>query len=833
MQKDLELDSILQEAREGYQKRIDELKNSLKSISSLEKQQKSDVFSVPIDSDSLKYSTTFRPSTRDMINGLEDLNELQRSSKKSQPEEKKAHHDENHGIQDLYEENLLMRKNIQDLEKMIQKIKSNNEESESVNKDLREKIKDLTHNLNKVSEENLRIKESKAGSSVKDFQSLKNHYKEKIGRMREELIIRDTEIAKIQKELESQVRLQTSVRQVCDSQVKEISEEYARNLKQAGNVHTEELIKLKSSFESLSESQIHEFLMEIQKLQQHLNDCEKSNRLYQEKLEKLIISKEKSEKNLANKEQELKECQVYIKDLKILQNESASKLSSHEKTIKDLQINLQDSQSLIQKFRTETEKLSNLSENQEKTFKEKEKFLESRIKQLSEENSKKQQNINKLIQELETKELDISRSWSQIQEEKSRNKSLIEKHQEYDLDFEDLSRTLETFKTRNSILEDQLNTQAAEMKKKAELEASKFNEKIRKLENELKGLYQENSVQAKELESLKVLCAQVEERQENELKQLVRAHEEKLKEIKKEDRIEYLRLCEALEVTKVNLHHAESAVDRYEKIVKDLENKEKNYLYALKNHEKYKDQVEEANIQYRLLNSKYSKLETRYFKQRENFLNQFKKIKESYKICIRSTIDSFQDFKNFQEKIQINFIKTFNARVEDQKKNLYLSVNKHQNEANSLKIALERHLTQVGLLEKELQNLSSRFRELQDENFKLKKSLDQPEKVKKELQVVLKTFFNSFQVLEAAFLENFEELEVSVRYLKDFIAQDSLQNKAKVQEIVDQARKSIEFYRDKLVKLENDKATELNKSQNELLGLQQRLSQVLEDVVKY
>jgi hypothetical protein len=129
--------------------------------------------------------------------------------------------------------------------------------------------------------------------------------------------------------------------------------------------------------------------------------------------------------------------------------------------------------------------------------------------------------------------------------------------------------------------------------------------------------------------------------------------------------------------------------------------------------------------------------------------------------------------------------------------------------------------------------LSSRFRELQDENFKLKKSLDQPEKVKKELQVVLKTFFNSFQVLEAAFLENFEELEVSVRYLKDFIAQDSLQNKAKVQEIVDQARKSIEFYRDKLVKLENDKATELNKSQNELLGLQQRLSQVLEDVVKY
>lgn len=724
MQEDTELDSILKEARQGYQKRIDQLKNSLKSISAGEKLKFFEPLSeIDINlSNSLKISNRFKPKKTllkkkfdSFDSGIKDFNE-----------NLTGFEIEESGC--LNEEIKVLKNELMEREKIINRMKIEYEKTEKDNLELRDKVRELTICVNMITEENYKLKDERFGDSDKELNEMKLHYKEKIAQMRKEFIIRDTEITKLKKELESQTRLQTSIRQVCELQVKEISQEYSKNLKQAGTYHSEELLRLKLNFENMSESQINEFLSEIQKLRSHISEYERSNQSYQEKLEKIIISKEKLEKILSQKDSELKESQTFIKDLQSKLTEKETKNLLTQKNIQELQLQLKESQHQSHKLKMEIEKISKFIENQEKTFKDKEKVLESKLRQLSEENFKKQLNINKLVQELDDQEKTVSRTKlqyeEQLQEEKSIIYSLQEKHQEYSQDFEELSRTLDTYKHRTYLLEDQLTTQSHEYKKKSDSEANRFKETIKKLENELKSLYHANSVQAKEMEALKLLCVEIEKNQEEDLKNLNQSNEEKLREIKKNDKVEYLKLCDALEASKISLHHAECTIDQMQEVIKDLQQKENFYLHTIKNTQKIKEQLDECLSKYQVLFNNHSVLLNKYSKVRQIVLVKFKKIKDSYKNCVKSTVDLFLEHKNELEVCLAKCVKGTSDRVEEVKKKFGCSQGKYLAEIENLREMMSKNTGQVGLLEQEIQRIYLKYRMIEDENFDLKKRIE-------------------------------------------------------------------------------------------------------------
>lgn len=838
MQKDSELDSILQEARESYQKRIDDLKFSLKTISSQEKDPKSEFEKFSpfknTDSNSLNYSTTFRPSHTELKKSLkpsqsEDFNFSSRIS-----EDRVLANQ--HKFEDLTEEVKHLNIQLSDMQENLERVKSNYEEAENMNTDLRTRIKDLTINLNKASEENSRLKELKNDSSTRELQNLKVHYKKKVARMREELLTRDSEIQKMRKEIDTQSRLQTSIRQVCETQVKEISEEYAKSLKQAGSIHNEEMIKLKLNFDSISEAQIHEFLKEMEVLKAALMDYEQSNMAYKEKFERLILTKEQTDKFLREKEHLLAESQVNTQQLR---KEIERFQNSHlvlEKSLRDKETQLAESQLLIQKLKTEYEKAAKQIEKLQQGILDQGKVYEDRIKHLTEENWKKQQCVNKLLEELDRGERIMSKLKQdfdlQLEEEKTRSHSFEIETQELDSAFNELKRALESLKYKNSLLENQLEVQNSEFKKTQEYENSKHSERIKVLENELKAIYSANSLQAKEVEMLKQLCGEIEVKQEKEIRELIQIHQDNLREMKKGERSEYLKLCEALEATKLSLHHAESNLDNYEKVIKEMKDKEKGYLGVLKNVENYKRQTEEAVAQYRTLTLQYTKTKAQFQNTKDFFLARFKKLKDCYKACIKNSLDHFQEFKNFQEKSLSTLLKTLIFQLESLKNTQSSSTNKMKTENISLKSAFEKAQSQVSILEKELQSYSTRQKHLEDQNRHLQQSLDStnPEIQKSHYVNTLKSLLSSMSLVESCANESFSELEASVLYLKDFITQDGVNSRIKQQDTIEQAKKSIDFYRDKLIKLENEKTSELNRSQNELFSLQQRLSQVLEDI---
>ena len=838
MQKDSELDSILQEARESYQKRIDELKCSLKTISSHEKASKSEYEKFSpfknTGSDTLNYSTTFRPSQTDFQKSLKpsksgDFNFVSRIS-----DDIEAHSQKNN--EELIE--VVRQQNIQltDMQENLERVKSNYEEAENVNSDLRKRIKELTISLNKESEENSRLRELKSEPNVRDLQDLKIHYKKKVSRMREELINRDTENQRMRKELDTQARLQTSIRQVCETEVKEISEEYAKSLKQAGSIHNEEMLKLKKGFDSITEAQIQEFLNEMDALKTALLEYEHANKAYKEKFERLIQSKDQTDKVLQDKEQNLAESQKYAQQLRREIEKLQSSHLTNEKVLRDKENQIAESQLLIQKLKAEYSNALKKIEKYEKSFQDLEKIYEDKIKQLTEENLKKQQCVNKLIEELDREERILSKIKQdfelRLEEERTKSHSFEMESKELDLAFNEIRKALESVKFKNSLLESQLESQSLEFKKSQEYENSKHGERIRILENELKSIYAANTAQAKEMEILKQLCGEIEVKQENEIKELIQNHQDNIRELRKNDRFEYLQLCEALEATKLSLHHAESNLDKYEKVIKDLQSKEKGYLGVIKNVDNYKKQSDEAIAQYRTLSLQYSKSKSNFENTKGYFLARFKKLKDCYKQCIKNALDNFQEFKTFQEKSLSTLLKTLIFQIESMKNTQNSSKQKLLTENNSLKTAFEKAQNRISLLEKELQTYSTRHKHLEDQNTHLQLTieLNDPEKQKSHYLGIIKSLMSNLAGLESSANESFIELENSVVGLKEFITQDAAQNKLKQQDTLEQAKKSIEFYRDKLLKLENEKTSELNRSQNELFGLQQRLSQVLEDI---
>ena len=84
--------------------------------------------------------------------------------------------------------------------------------------------------------------------------------------------------------------------------------------------------------------------------------------------------------------------------------------------------------------------------------------------------------------------------------------------------------------------------------------------------------------------------------------------------------------------------------------------------------------------------------------------------------------------------------------------------------------------------------------------------------------------------LEQNVEESYTELNLQTKVIKESFSREILMKSSESEEISNQAKQSIEYYRERLMKIESEKALEVNRSQQELASLEQRLAQVLVDI---
>jgi hypothetical protein len=153
-------------------------------------------------------------------------------------------------------------------------------------------------------------------------------------------------------------------------------------------------------------------------------------------------------------------------------------------------------------------------------------------------------------------------------------------------------------------------------------------------------------------------------------------------------------------------------------------------------------------------------------------------------------------------------------------------------ERNKVNEELDKAYNKVGYLEKSLQNAHINIRKIEEENVMLKQNPEgrDLERVKSYYNGFLRQILSQVSFLEGGIEESFEFLALKVQEVKN-CAQEDAENMEKInKDVVEQAKKSIEYYRDRLLKLENDKNVENSRSQQELFSLEQRLAQVLDDI---
>ena len=420
------------------------------------------------------------------------------------------------------------------------------------------------------------------------MQSMKLHYKKKVSLMKEELVQRDSEKQIIINELEIYKHREQDLRKVCENQVKEICEEYAKNIKIAGNVHNDELVKIKNSYEKNAEMQNNKFLEEINYLRARIREIEEENsriveennfcrtqgkeyekivKNYKEKFESVILNKESLDKELQEKNSFNKELQYNIKKVK-------AEYESQLKYLKD--------------------------ENSAKT---------SQISKMNQEMDELNFVQNKLKQEFE----------SQIEVEKVKTMNLESKFLRIEAAYSELNHKYELSYHKSQVLESELHKQTSEFSKKYEIEANKHYEKVKNLENELKSLYLANTNQAKEMDALQRLCAEIEGKQEEDSRKLVQKHEENIREIKKYDKFEFLKVSDALEANKKNLALAEQKNNELEKRLFESSSKEDELIRNIQNLEAEKKEFFELiNDQRHQINNLSLKIQQKYSVIRKN-----------------------------------------------------------------------------------------------------------------------------------------------------------------------------------------------------------------------
>ena len=184
--------------------------------------------------------------------------------------------------------------------------------------------------------------------------------------------------------------------------------------------------------------------------------------------------------------------------------------------------------------------------------------------------------------------------------------------------------------------------------------------------------------------------------------------------------------------------------------------------------------------------------------------------------------------KYFFSKCGSGLFKAFQNNSDSLKIAQRLELQKYSQEysliTNDLKIAHER----IEYLESNLKNYQILSKK-EDQNIE-KLSIKTAEKVKNNYNSFLRQLISQISFLEESISENYENLYTKISSIKEFYKQENEVFRNEAQVLLEQAKKSIDYYREKLIQAESEKVSENNKSQKELIGLEQRLSQVLMDI---
>lgn len=795
--KDKELDSILQEARESYQRRIEDLKTSLKSISE-EKDLRSELekfspFKTQLgSSDSLKYSVSFKPNSP-----LNDEEKYRLRGTNSEDLDRRSFflnsklENELEVNGELAEEVRNLRRQISTLEENLDRWKRSYQEAENTNAELRVRLKDATVHVSKLAEEASKTRDLKNGSMFKEINDLKLHYKKKTAVLKEELVRKDTEKKTILNEIDVCKQREKDLRRVCESQVKEICEEYSRNMRAAATIHNDELTKLKNTYEAISESQSNKFIDEINVLRSQAKEHEKVVKTYKANLESLISSKDSSEKQIIEKEEALKNMQISYRKLR----------SEFESQLRQLQ---EDKESkLIQAI--------NLSED------------------LHRQNNSQV----KLKLELEV----------QLESERMKISNLEGKFSRIEAAYSELHHNYQGVQHKSQVLEAQLHQQALDFQKKYDSEVNRYHEKVKTLEAELKNLYVANTAQAKEMEALKKLCAQIEVNQEEDARVLQQRHEENIREIKRIDRYEYLQLSDAFEATKEQLKNSEQVAEELENRVmeyersaeemtrnsksleKNVENYERKEKDLLENIRELRGKVSETNASMDKANQS-----ARHFKDLTKV--KIAKVKDYFREILVALKEELFDYKNSQQRYFAGLLKNLQNNTENMRKGQIQQLQRFNQESSLIAVDLKQAHERIEFLERAYQKQQISGKVQEEEIGRLMKIIDSrdPEKVKYFYESFLRQLMSQISFLEQNVEENYSDLLFQGKTLKEMILRDQNSKSTENEEILHQAKQSIDYYRDRLMKLESEKALENNKSQQELANLEQRLAQVLVDI---
>lgn len=829
--KDNELNFILQEARESYQKRIDELKQSLKSAyeSTEEKEFKMDLekfspFKSQLEpSDSLRYSTSFKPlskpsdenfKVRNAVSGDLNYNLRYLSSQSDYQQENNT---------EIHEEVKNLTNHIVRLEENLNRWKKSYDEAENTNTELRNRLKDSAIQITKLTQENLKNKETRNESAHKDMQNMRLHYKKKIGVMKEQLVKRDSEKQLLVNEIDVYRIREKDLKKVCEAQVKEICDEYVKNIKNAGNIHNEELNNIKNTYESINEAKCNGLIEEINNLRNQLREYEKNFKGYKDAIETLRTSKENSDKILSEKDQILinqsKEYESILKTYKEKFDSLVSLKDSQEKTIRESEEAIRDLQQSYKKLRSD---------------------YELQITNLKEENSSKLSQIGKITEEIDKQnktniKLKLE-SQVQVESERIKNTNLEAKYSMIEANYSELSHTHQNLLHKVHILETQLHQQPIEYQKKYEYEINRYHERIRSLENELKALYAENSSQAKEMEALKTLCAEIEVNQNQALKFLQQNHEENIREMKRIDRYEYLQLSDAHENNKQILKQAEQTINDLE-VKLELSNRRENELNknikALETQRKTsEDLINDLKFQINSLSNQRQKSSILKKKSFESIKMKALNLKESHKSIIKIFQEKNLEFEYFLQKTGTILLKSIFESTDLIKKNESDNSLRIQEDLVLVSFDLKKAHERIENLEKSLKKYQIVVNQLEQDKSNLIKLIESKDhdRGKSSSQPILRQLLSGVSYLEKSIEEGYTDLAYQIKALKDAFKEENDHTSRLASANLDQAKKSTEYYRDKLIKLQSEKALELNKSQQELFSLEQRLAQVLQGI---
>ena len=792
--KDRELDFILQEARESYQRRIEDLKHSLKSISenSQDKEVKSDIEkfspfkSHPENSETLNYSVSFKPASgsqnEESKYKIRSVNSDEMANRSRHLNSKLETELEING--ELAEEVRNLRRQINTLEENLERWKQSYQEAEATNTDLRVRLKDATLHANKMAEEIFKTRDMKNDTAIKEIENMKLHYKKKVTIMKEEILSRDSEKKVIQNELEMYKQREKDLRRVCENQIKEICEEYNRSMRAAGIIHNEELTKLKNSYESISETQNNKFVDEMNALRSQGKEYEKILRSYKEKYESLMMAKESSDKSASEKEEAFRNIQMNYK-----------------------------------KMRSE---------------------YESQMRQMQEENSLRQSQVSKLSEELNKQnnsqlklklELEV-----QLEGERMKTSNLESKLFRLEAAYSELQSTCQNLHHKSQVLEAQLHQQPMDFQKKYDTEVNRYHEKIKTLEAELKSLYQANSGQAKEMDALKKLCAEIEVKQEDDARLLQQRHEENIREIKRIDRYEYLQLSDSFEATKVHLKSSEQAIEELEARVQDSQNREDEMLRNISRLEKSNKDIGDALIETKTrLNEAAAYIHrktTSINKVKEGTRVKMNSLRESFQGILKALREELMEYKAAQQRYIAGLLSNIQNTTDSFRRAQINHLQKYNQESALISTDLRKAHEKIEFFERAYQKTQLSLKSLEEENAGLVKIIDSrnPERLKNFYDAFLRQLMSQINFLEQNVEESYTELNLQTKVIKESFSREILMKSSESEEIANQAKQSIEYYRERLMKIESEKALEVNRSQQELASLEQRLAQVLVDI---